>query len=211
MFIKYIFLWCLFCAEVFRQQIVESAIVHQSEEMNPSTRGIDAKGILTSLASNFLSRQYFPTAAAAGSQVVSLNLTNLLVLVLLKALIFAAGSIGLGHLKEKEYEHYGRSINQKEGDQNHNLVFTEDEIMLYFEYLTGNHECLKLIACQQPGQAEDYVNAAKLLLKASQLFSLNTDAKYEDLLRDVERAIEVGENKGNCGIFTCNSNDYNSF
>lgn len=59
---------------------------------------------------------------------------------LLKALIFAAGSIGLGHLKDKEYEHYGRSINQKYQHQNHNLIITEDEIMLYLEYLTGNSE-----------------------------------------------------------------------
>ncbi|XP_044749793.1 uncharacterized protein LOC123310389 [Coccinella septempunctata] len=199
------YLWCLLMIAVVYFKIVESAIA-QVSDLSPSNRGIDAKGILSSLAANFLSRGYYPTAAA-GSQVVSLNLTNLLVLVLLKALIFAAGSIGLGHLKEKEYGYYGRSMNQKEQDHNHNLVITEDEIMLYLEYLTGNHECLKHISCQQPDQARDYANAGKLLLKASQLFSIDTDGKYEDLLREVEDAIEIGENKGNCSAFVCNSND----
>lgn len=42
------------------------------------------------------------------SQVLSLNLTNLLILVLLKALIFAAGAIGVGSLKSG-HGHYSRN------------------------------------------------------------------------------------------------------
>lgn len=70
----------------------------------------------------------------------------------------------------------------------------------------GNQECLKHIACQQPDQTEDYINAGKLLLKASQLFFINTDM-YEDLLGNIEDAVELGKNQGNCSNFHCNPND----
>lgn len=73
-----------------------------------------------------MSRGY-ATTANGGSQVVSLNLTNLLVLVLLKALIFAAGSLGAGTWKGG----YGRSADGQEE------LLTEDEILMYLSYLTG--------------------------------------------------------------------------
>lgn len=53
--------------------------------------------LAVSMAKEFISR------SAGGSQVLSLNLTSLLVLVLLKALIFAAGMLGAGN-----WAQYGR-------------------------------------------------------------------------------------------------------
>lgn len=60
-------------------------------------RGFDARSVLSSLATNLMTRGY--GATGMGSQVVSLNLTNLLILVLLKGLIFAAASLA-GHKGE---------------------------------------------------------------------------------------------------------------
>ena len=53
--------------------------------------------LAVSMAKEYISR------SAGGSQVLSLNLTSLLVLVLLKALIFAAGMLGAGN-----WAQYGR-------------------------------------------------------------------------------------------------------
>lgn len=81
--------------------------------------------MLTSLATNLMSRGFVTTGS--GSQVVSLNITNLLVLVLLKALIFAAGSLGAGSWKGG----YGRSSDGEES------LVTDEEILLFLTYLTG--------------------------------------------------------------------------
>lgn len=89
-----------------------------------------------------MSRGFVTTGG--GSQVVSLNLTNLLVLILLKALIFAAGSLGAGTWKGG----YGRSSDGEE------TLVTNEEILMYLAYLTGNLFFVQLIAGTQITQNE---------------------------------------------------------
>ncbi|KAL3266889.1 hypothetical protein HHI36_011039 [Cryptolaemus montrouzieri] len=204
--LRIIFFLLVICLNVKFNGI--SGAVVENRDSSVTGRGIDAKSIISSLASNFLSRGYFPSAAGAGSQVISLNLTNLLVLVLLKALIFAAGSIGLGHLKEKEYEYYGRNLDSESLPQSHNLVITEDEMLLYLGYLTGNHGCLQNIACHQPDQAKKYADAGEILLRASKLFAIETGDNYDIALKKLERAADIGRNNGDCSVFMCSNNDY---
>lgn len=81
--------------------------------------------MLSSLASTFMSRGYLGDTGS--SQVISLNLTNLLVLFLLKALIFAAGSIGAGTWKGG----YARS------DDGEEQLITDEELLLFLSYLSG--------------------------------------------------------------------------
>lgn len=81
--------------------------------------------MLTSLATNLMNRGF--GGDNGSSQVVSLNLTNLLVLVLLKALIFAAGSIGAGTWKGG----YARSADGEE------KLVSDEELLLFLSYLTG--------------------------------------------------------------------------
>lgn len=73
-------------------------------------------------------RGFVTTSENGASQVVALNLTNLFVLVLLKALIFAAGSLGAGAWKGG----FGRSHNGEE------QFLTDEEILLFASYLTGS-------------------------------------------------------------------------
>ncbi|VVD05033.1 unnamed protein product [Leptidea sinapis] len=57
--------------------------------------------VMSSLAKDFIAR------STGSSQVLSLNLTNLVILIVLKALILAAGFFGAGAWKG---HHYGRSL-----------------------------------------------------------------------------------------------------
>lgn len=91
--------------------------------------------MLSTIASNFMNRG-FSSSGSGSSQVISLNLTNLLVLVLLKALIFAAGSLGAGTWKGG----YARSIDGEE------RFLSDEEILMFLSYLSGT---IYLLLCIQ--------------------------------------------------------------
>lgn len=74
----------------------------------------------------------FATAENGASQVVALNLTNLFVLVLLKALIFAAGSLGAGAWK-------GGFARSNDGEEK---FLTDEEMLLFASYLTGMYKSI---------------------------------------------------------------------
>ncbi|XP_072383824.1 uncharacterized protein [Diabrotica undecimpunctata] len=157
-------------------------------------RELNARSILTSLASNFMSRGFITTGTAAGSsQIVSLNVTNLLVLLLVKALIFAAGSLGAGGFKGGEY---ARTVEDEK-------FLTDDEILMYLSFLTGSSGCLQNIACQQPLKAKKYAAAGDLLLKFSKMFSLTRDLEYDMVVQELEQASNVGLAGGSCSNFEC--------
>ncbi|XP_025835038.1 uncharacterized protein LOC112905903 [Agrilus planipennis] len=83
-------------AVVFLFAGVNLAVVISPEEnliMSKQERAIDARTMLSTFVGNLMSRSY---SNGNGSQIISVNLTNLLVLILLKALIFAAGTLGVG-------------------------------------------------------------------------------------------------------------------
>ncbi|KAI4463616.1 multiple coagulation factor deficiency protein 2 neural stem cell derived neuronal survival protein [Holotrichia oblita] len=157
-------------------------------------RGLDAKSVLTSIASNLMSRGFVTTGG--GSQVVSLNLTNLLVLILLKALIFAAGSLGAGTWKGG----YGRSSDGEE------TLVTNEELLMYLAYLTGvpgDNHCLQFIACQGPQQARRYVAAGEMLLKATKMFTDEDDPSHEVTINELRQAANFGLNGGDCNRYSC--------
>lgn len=109
---------------------------------------------------------------------LSLNLSNLLILVLLKALIFAAGSIGAGAGAggwKSSYGGYGRNSDVEE-----NGFISDTEVLLYLGYLSGspgNYQCLQNVACHSPQQAIQYAKAGGLLVKAAKIIPkyLNTN------------------------------------
>ncbi|KAL1506035.1 hypothetical protein ABEB36_005470 [Hypothenemus hampei] len=197
MFLKALFLVFLFCGFCY------AISVDNSYESNHLSRGLDAKSVLTTLASSLMSRGYGTTGM--GSQVISLNLTNLLILVLLKALIFAAASLG-----HKGGDNYFRSADSPE--QEEQKFLTDEEILMFLSYLTGtpgNNGCLQNISCHQPEQAKKYVNAGDVLLKAAKMLSYQTDDVYEYIIKEMDHAANVGIAGGNCGIFRCD-NDANN-
>lgn len=124
--------------------------------------------LLTTLAQDLLSR------STTSSQVLSLNLTNLVILLVLKAIIFGASSFGFGHGA------HGRSMdgllqeNLAKQVQSKALV-SETELLLMLSYLkadsTQKYGCLHRVACEDPYKAKEYLFAGKMVLKGSELFS----------------------------------------
>ena len=106
--------------------------------------------------------------ASTTSNVLTLNLTNLLILLILKAIIigfgiFTAGGGSLGNL--------GRSA---DGGEDRRLVTQSDMTggMCFLMYTSGAEEkldCVRRTACEDPYQATDYITAAKMWYKMHKL------------------------------------------
>ncbi|KAK5643573.1 hypothetical protein RI129_007418 [Pyrocoelia pectoralis] len=173
--------------------------ISSENDDNSITRAFDAKSMLTSIAGELMSRGFAGLTGGSTngtSQVVSLNLTNLVVLVLLKALIFAAGSLGAGAWKGG----YGRSLDGEE------KLFTDEELLFFLSYLTGkpkDNGCLQNIACLQPQQARKYAAAGKMLLKTASSMSINADPSYEQVLQELQEAASWGSVGGDCKRYSC--------
>jgi len=107
------------CAEIRHNDIIELQRYQQQQQQQQSRGFMDnaqqliagpAGQMVLHFAKEMISR------SAGNSQILSLNLTNLLVLVLLKALIFAAGIIGAGswaqYARGRSYD--GKIVNSNE-------------------------------------------------------------------------------------------------
>lgn len=106
----------------------------------------------------------------SASEVLTLNLTNLLILIVLKAVIFGIGLFYFGGVSFKSgykgHGHgggYGRSFNEKP-----NQLLTEAEILLMLTYLLGSttddYKCFHRVACENPGAAKSYFKVSKMML-----------------------------------------------
>lgn len=107
-------------------------------------------------------------------QVLSLNLTNLVILLVLKAIIFGAGHMGVGWAaKSSRGDHGGPAP-----------LVSEQEALLLLGFLMGgaqgggqrgvqgsprDYECLNRVACQEPDAANGYARAGLLLSKGAKL------------------------------------------
>lgn len=102
-------------------------------------------------------------------QVLSLNLTNLLIIVLLKVLIFSAGLLGAGH-----WTGYGHGYARSAGSGPFGLGMTAGDEYLVMGFLAaqgiGHDDCLYAAACACPNAAYEYAKAARALLGAIEIF-----------------------------------------
>ncbi|XP_014281908.3 uncharacterized protein [Halyomorpha halys] len=132
------------------------------------------------------------------SQVLSLNLSNLGILLLLKALIFGAFYLGVD-------KHKGRSLEDNE-------LVSEQELLLVLSYLMGeadqDYNCLYRIACQDPNKSKHYLVAAKFLVKWAKAFKsvIPFDEKYEMLVENLQDAVSFGTKYKTCDErYSCHS------
>jgi hypothetical protein len=143
---------------------------------------------LVSTALQFLSR------ASSTSEVLTLNLTNLLILVVLKAIIFGFGLFSVGGT--------GRSADEAVPTiQQSDLTGG----MCFMMYTAGDEEklnCVQRSACEDPKTATDYLTAAKMWYKIHKLMKVVPFAsKYYDVMSAVQDATEHSLNGGECSVY----------
>ncbi|KAG7199414.1 hypothetical protein KM043_014043 [Ampulex compressa] len=117
--------------------------------------------------------------STSSSQVLNLNLSNLLLLLVLKAVVFGAGYIG----------HHGYKARDLEEEN----VISEGEIALALGYLIGD-TCLYRAACEEPHVAKEYLGAAEMIMQTMKLLpqTLPIEGRYEKTLAEFRKAIEYG-------------------
>ncbi|KAG8319109.1 hypothetical protein J6590_098381 [Homalodisca vitripennis] len=149
-----------------------------------------ARTMLADIAKELIAR------SGTSSQVLSLNLTNLIILLVLKGLLLGAAMWGTGTWK-------GRSVEGEVAPPSISLL-TESELVLLISYLMGEsdnkYDCLLRVACQEPKKAREYIVAGKMLIKGVKVMEkvIPVNPKYERLLEQLHRAVQFGSDGGLC-------------
>ncbi|KAL0266745.1 UNVERIFIED_CONTAM: hypothetical protein PYX00_009201 [Menopon gallinae] len=159
--------------------------------------------MISSLAQDLISR------STTSSQVLSLNLTNLVILFVLKAIIFGASNFGFGHGAHGRSTHDLHHENATNEIPSRSLL-SEQELLFMLSYLqadsTKNYDCLHRIVCEDPSKAKEYLLAGKIFLKGTEFFgSFINGARYEKILSQLQDAVSYGLNGQDCSVkYQCN-------
>ncbi|RZF47801.1 hypothetical protein LSTR_LSTR006065 [Laodelphax striatellus] len=161
------------------------------------SRKVEMNNILNSIAREI-----------GNSQILSLNLTNIIIWLVLKGLLFGAAYVNSGSWKGH------RSLDEAAGEifQSKESIIDEKEILLFLGYAMGekteNFDCLKKIACIEPKKAKQYAAAARMLINGAKFVSSPVNPKYEKLIGDIKYAIQLGKTGGNCDKqYFCSTNN----
>ncbi|XP_012259329.1 uncharacterized protein LOC105687924 [Athalia rosae] len=155
-------------------------------------RGVQVGSMLAEVAKELIQR------SSSNSQVLSLNLSSLLVLLVLKAVVFGAGYMGHHGFKAREVDEES--------------IVTESEIALALGYLLGEN-CLYRAACEVPHKAKEYLGAAEMILQAIRFMpeSFKVDTNYVKMVSELKKAIEYGTAKQCPPQYTCKKENINNF
>merc|ERR1739844_601295 len=140
---------------------------------------------LVELTSELLAR------ASSTSEVLTLNLTNLLILIVLKALIFGFGLFSVGSS--------ARSADE--------TALTQSDLsggMCFIMYTFGAEEklsCIQRTACEDPKTASEYPTAAKMVYKLHKMLGMDFNPKYETVLNALEDAKSHSLRGGDCAVY----------
>merc|ERR1712128_15643 len=130
--------------------------------------------------------------ASSSSEVLSLNLTNLIILLALKVAIVAFGLFSGGAT--------GRSDSQNQIPETSSEELTGG--MCFLLYTEGQEEklsCMQRAACQKPEMADNYLSAAKLWYKMHKIINVipfNVDMK--SIMIHVNEAKDYGIEGNSC-------------
>lgn len=136
----------------------------------------------------------FLSRASSTSEVLTLNLTNLLILLVLKAVIFGFGIFAAGGTGT------ARSSDESFG-------VTEPEAtgaLCYTMYMAGyDHKlsCVQRSACQDSETADKYYDAAKPLYEFVKIMGFDATSRYESALNAVTMGSDHAKQGGDCAVF----------
>merc|ERR1712141_186456 len=156
----------------------------QTDSSTKKDKMADTELVTTAL--EFLAR------ASSTSEVLTLNLTNLLILLVLKALIFGFGLFSVGGT--------ARSADDSP-------TFTQTDLqggMCFMMHMAGDPSklgCIQRQACAEPKVASQYATASKMMYKMFKLLNIDIDNKYIDVLSAVEEAKNEALKGGNCAKY----------
>jgi len=158
---------------------VSSHRIGESQSSNVNARSVasnsgDDSASKPSQTGNLLKVAKALARSHSTSEVLTLNLTNLLILIVLKAVIFGIGLFYFGGVSFKGGHGGGhgngwssRSLDGKKSSS----IMTEGELMLMLTYLLGasndNYECMYRVACEDPSKAKEYLNVSKMIIKGA--------------------------------------------
>jgi len=131
--------------------------------------------------------------ASSSSEVLSLNMTNLVILLALKVAVvafglFSGGSTGRSSLAE------GADVGLSQTDVTGGMCFL---------LLTGGDEdklsCVQRAACESPISAGNYLQAAKMWYKMHKIIKvIPFQEKYQNIMVSVNEAMEHGQTESTC-------------
>ncbi|XP_050587393.1 uncharacterized protein LOC126920703 [Bombus affinis] len=136
--------------------------------------------------------------SSTSSQVLNLNLSNLLLLLVLKAVVFGAGYLG-------HHGYKGRDLEEEN-------VVSEAEVTLALGYLMGD-TCLYRAACEEPHVAKEYLGAAEMIIQMIKLLPQGSsiEGKYEQIMAEFRKAIEHGVADNCPHQYTCKKENIKNF
>merc|ERR1712018_111775 len=132
--------------------------------------------------------------ASTSSEVLSLNLTNLIILIALKIAIVVFGLVS------------GGGVTGRSDDQPTSVSPTDLTGGMCFLLYTGGDEsklsCIARAACESPSEADNYLSAAKLWYKMSKLIkAVPFNTRYTNIMETVYNASEHSKNGGECAKY----------
>ncbi|XP_008543414.1 uncharacterized protein LOC103568357 [Microplitis demolitor] len=132
------------------------------------------------------------------NQVLNLNLSNLIMLLMLKTIV-----VGTSYMENSDYR--SRELEEE------NIV-SEDEIALALGYMIGD-TCLYRAACEVPTTARHYLQAIEMITQTINLMppNLRPDKSYEKTIADFRKAIEYGELKQCPPEYSCKKDNIKNF
>lgn len=138
--------------------------------------------------------------ASSTSEVLTLNLTNLLILLVLKALIFGFGLFSFGNSNSASYSSYS-SYSRSAKDS----AITDSDItggLCFMEYTSGQLEklsCVQRTACEDPKTAGNYLVAAKMWHRLNEYMKVVPfNREYVDIMNAVQEAVDHSVAGGDC-------------
>lgn len=135
----------------------------------------------------------FLARASSTSEVLTLNLTNLLILLVLKALIFGFGifSVGGGTARSSD------EVSITETEVNGGLCF-----LMYASGVENKLGCIKKAACYDVKKADEYQTAAKMMYNVHKYLGLSELAPtYTNVINGLSEATTHAKNGGDCSIY----------